>query len=251
MLSHQVVPGLCTSPWVIEAVLQELKQLKARIVIGDADVATVKQVEKAAKNWQILELCKKYGAKFVNLSKCKTKIVPFQGKVFDKLYFPLPIAQAESIITIPVLKTHSLSTMTCSLKNQWGCLPRYRQIYHDRLHQAIAEMNCAIKVNFVITDATICSEGNGPRNSTPKIVNSILASNDRVANDAICAEMIGVNHESIEYIKIAEELGIGTTKCKIIGEGIKNEHFLLPNLNKMFVIKWEMRLRHTPILRTL
>lgn len=251
LLSHQVVPGHCTSPWVLEAVLQEIKQLGAKVCVGDADVATVQQVELAAKNWDVLELCEKYGARFVNLSKCRTTTVSLKGKIFDKLQVPQPIAQADSIITIPVLKTHSLSTMTCSLKNQWGCLPRYRQIYHDRLHDAIAEMNLGIKVNFAVCDATVCSEGAGPRNGTPKIVNSILAAADRVALDSAAAEIIGIKAEEVLHIKKSEQLRLGSMNYQIIGEGIVSQNFKLPNLDKMFIIKWEMRLRQVPLLKTI
>lgn len=128
LLSHQVVPGHCTSPYVLEGVISKLRQMgNFDIYVGDADVATIKQVELAARNWGVIDICRKYGAKFVNLSKQPVKEVDFNGEIFKKIYVPQILADVDYIITMPVPKTHNVSTMTCALKNQWGCLPRFRQ----------------------------------------------------------------------------------------------------------------------------
>ncbi len=251
LLLKKVVPGLCTSPWVIEGIIKVLKKENKEIYIGDCNVATTKQVEEAAKNWGIIDLCKKYNIQFINLSKQQTKKIPLKGKIFKHLEVPKILTEVDSIISVPVLKTHVIPGMTCALKNQWGCIPTFRQQLHPIVHEAIPEINKGLKVNFCVVDATICLEGNGPVNGMPKIVNSVFASNDLVAIDAMCADFIGLNHKNISYIMNSEKLKVGSTKYTVIGDKLKKIKFLPPKIGGSPIVNIEMKLRKIPILNYL
>ena len=52
-IADQMIPGVSTSPWVFEAVLQELRRKlpDAEIFVGDADLAAYKQLHKTIKLW--------------------------------------------------------------------------------------------------------------------------------------------------------------------------------------------------------
>src|SRR3989344_3628878 len=130
LLSDQLVPGQCTSPWVLEGVLKVLTENGFSVVVGDADVATSRQAEPAAYRWGILDVCAKYGAQFVNLSKQETVTIPVNGEVWKEIPVPKIICESDARITLPVIKTHNVTTMTCALKNQWGCIPRFRHQFH-------------------------------------------------------------------------------------------------------------------------
>jgi len=249
LLIKTVVPGQCTSPWVVEGVLKVLSENGFKIFIGDANVATARQVEKAAKKWGIMELCRKYGAEFVNLSKQPVEIVEAKGKIFHYLKFPKILTEVDSIITLPVLKTHLIPGMTCALKNQWGCIPTFRQQFHSVLNDAIPEINKALKVKFAVVDATVCMEGNGPVNGIPKIVNSIFASNDLVAVDAAAADFIGLGFRNLGYILRAEKLGVGSTKYKVIGDSLEKEKFVPAKIGAQPVVAVEMAIRKIPLIR--
>ena len=251
LVSSQVIPGLCTSPWVLEGVLKELSKKNFKITVGDCDVATTNQVELAAKNWGILDVCKKYNAKFINLSKAKTiKVINLNNdiKFLKEINLPSILFQADSIITIPVLKTHNLSLMTCALKNQWGFLPKYRHNYHNDLDQVVAEINKTIPVSFCVVDATVCSEGNSPRCGTPKIVNKIIAGNNLASIDIIASRIIGLDYHEIPYIEKSLKLGIDGIMSEIFGS-YKNEHFRPPAFS--FIILIEMFLRKIPVINYL
>lgn len=251
LLIKTVIPGQCTSPWVIEGIIKVLKDNNKTIYIGDANVATTKQVEAAAKNWGIKDLCKKYDVKFINLSKQETKKVEVNGKIFKYVEIPKILTEVDSIITAPILKTHSIPGMTCALKNQWGCLPRFRQQLHTVVNEAIPEINKALKVKFAIVDATVCLEGNGPVNGIPKIVNSIFASNDLVAIDAMAADFIGLGKDNIGYIKYAEKIGLGTSEYQIRGDKLKPIKFIPAKINQSPIVNIEMRLRKIPLINNL
>lgn len=243
LLSNQVVPGQCTSPHVLEGVLKQLKKDGFKdIAVGDANVATSRQVMKAAKKWKHLEICKKYDVRFVNLSKEKRRKI--DSPVFGRIGIPEILLDSNSILTLPVLKTHNVAGFTCALKNQWGCLPEVRHNYHLMLDKCIPEINKILNPKFVITDATVCLEGTGPRTGKPKIMNAIFASNDLVAMDSFCGEIIGT--EDVPYLINAEKEGIGSRKYKLIGDKIEKTYFEPAILHNHPIVFLEFVFRKIP-----
>jgi uncharacterized protein (DUF362 family) len=257
LLSHQVVPGHCTSPWILEGVLKKLRDDgNFDVFVGDANVATIKQVDVGSVNWGYVDICKKYGAKFVNLSKEPIVKRKFNGKIFDAMYLPKILTEVDYIITLPVPKTHNVSIMTCSLKNQWGCIPTFRHQYHDRVHKAIAEINFALKPVFVVCDATICSEGEGPRTSIPKVCDYVFASKNLVAMDSFIADFMGLDKKAVEHIYWSEKIGLGSSQYSLIGNTkglLKNGRVVSRNFQKAVqknhpIVFLEMKLRKIPVI---
>lgn len=253
ILSNQLVPGQCTSPWVLEGVVKTVREAYplARIIIGDTDVATTRQVEKAADVWGVYDICNKYYASFVNLSKDQTVSVKVNGKIFESINVPKSIYDSNSMITVPVSKTHTVTVITGALKNQWGCIPRFRHQFHDVTEWAIPEINAAVRPEFVVVDSTISMEDSGPRTGIPKITDMIFASNDLVAMDAALSQFMGINVESVKYIKNAQSIGLGTMSYKNIGDKIEINQFALPNIKKTPFVYLEMKFRKIPGLRKL
>ncbi len=248
LLSDQLVPGQCTSPWILEGVIKVLLDADKEIVIGDTDVATSRQLEKSAKIWGVIDLCEKYKIPFVNLSKTKTINVKVNGEVFDSIDVPAIIKECDSRITLPVMKTHNVTIMTCALKNQWGCIPRFRHQFHDVTNYAIPEINKAVGMNFALVDATICMEDSGPRTGIPKIVNSIFATHDLVAMDALAAKIMNLDVEKVEYIKQAERIGLGAMDYACIGDKIEITPFKPAIRQKHPIVYTEMILRKIPFV---
>ena len=249
LMSNQVVPGQCTSPWIVESIIKVLKENKFYVVVGDADVATQRQVEESARKWGIFDICSRYGVRFVNLSEEKTETVDINGKVLKSVDVPKILLDCDKIITVPVLKTHNVTKMTCALKHQWSCIPRFRHQYHTVTDHVIPEVNKAVNVDFAFVDASICMEGNGPRVGKPKIVNALFASNDLVAVDAFAADFIGFNHKEIGYIINAEKMGLGSAKYKVVGDEVKKVKFEPAKIEQHPIVYLEMKLRKIPGLR--
>lgn len=247
-MSDQLIPSQNTSPWVVEAVVKEVKEKfpNKEIVMGDAEIATSRQLERAAKLWGFKDIAKKYDVKFVNLSKEEVKKVDIGGIIFHSLEFPKILLDAD-IMTIPVMKTHCITMMTGALKNQWGCVPRFRHQYHLVADQAIADINRFLNVKFAVVDGTISMEGDAPRTGDPKICNVIFASHDRVAADSAVSYYMGFDPRKIQLILNSEKLGIGTKDFQIVGDNFERNPFKAPHLDRHPVFHWEFKLRKSRI----
>lgn len=164
----------------------------------------------------IKAVAEKYDCKCVNAAREQWISVPIQGLHFNSIEIPLRLNKA-FFITFPKLKSHSITKLTCGLKNQMGLFrPKRKIIYHHMLDKLIVDCNLAMKPKLSIVDANLAMEGNyGPTYGIPRKLGLVIASNDVVAADSFCANFFGFNPKSIPYIKKASEKGLGDMKYKI------------------------------------
>lgn len=245
LISSEFVPGQCTSPLVLDSLFDALTSKNYEVTFGDADLAASRQCNKAAKVWGHLKLAKKYGVKFQNLSEDEIIKTPLNGKIFKELDIPRTVLETDSIISVPVIKTHCLTRLTCALKHFWGVVPRVRHQYHLMVDEAIADINTLVKpkVAFTLVDGTICMEGNAPRTGKPKICDLILTSTDSVAIDAVVAKYMNFNLP--KHILVAYDRGLGSLNYEIVGEDLKPNPFEPPSPDEQPIFFWEMNLRKT------
>lgn len=245
LISSEFVPGQCTSPLVLDGLFFELSKYAYDVTFGDADLAAARQCNKAAKVWGHLKLAKKYDVRFQNLSEDEMVKVPINGKIFKELDVPRTVIEADSIINVPVLKTHCLTKITCALKHFWGVAPRVRHQYHLVVDDAIAEINTLVKPRtaFTLVDGTIGMEGNAPRTGKPKICDLLLASTDPVATDAFLAKYMCFDIPN--HIRVAADYGLGLLKYNLNGDELEPNPFDPPTPDQQPIFFWEMRLRKT------
>jgi len=123
------------------------------------------------------------------------------------------ILDSDVFINVPVLKSHSSAKLTIAMKNLMGVVWDRRYWHKNDLHQCIADYATHRSPDLNIVDAYRVMKQNGPRGvSVDDVVmkNSLLISKDIVAVDAAAAKVFGFEPEEIPYIKIADEMGIGT-----------------------------------------
>jgi len=117
------------------------------------------------------------------------------------------------ILSIPILKAHSLSDVTLTMKNMMGAAPPKhfdagswrKSAFHERVHEAIFDLNRYRTPDFTLLDAVEgMAEAHlwGPECDPPP--NKLAASADPVAIDAWgCAEL-GLDWRSIGHIRMAD-----------------------------------------------
>jgi uncharacterized protein (DUF362 family) len=242
------IPGSVTSPWVIEGVIQTLRDWTDALYIVESD-QVLEDIEKAYRKMKLSDLLTRYNVKWINMSQSPSIKVPVpDGKVFHHLELPEILLESQ-VVTIPVMKTHAKTQITGAIKNQWGCISKLRHNYHLVLTDALADINSVIHPIFAVVDATIALEGNGPKSGKPRIVNRILASSDIVAVDAVQAKMMGFDPSSIAHLQACAQRGLGTAsinEIRIAGENdVKNMNLRFQPPRHNLVSKVEELLRRS------
>jgi uncharacterized protein (DUF362 family) len=207
-------------PYILDALLSVLKSRfpKASITIIENDATSV-NADNIFSYLTIDSIAGKYGCSCVNVAREQWKFVQINGLHYSSIEIPEKLSNA-FFITFPKLKPHIKTKLTCGLKNQMGLFrPKRKVLYHHMLDELIVDCNLAMKPNLSIVDANLVMEGNyGPTYGSPRRLGLLIASNDVVAADSLCAKFFGFNPKSISHVKKASEKGLGDMKFEILSD---------------------------------
>ncbi len=120
--------------------------------------------------------------------------------------------EVDFLINMPVLKGHCQTIVTGALKNMKGCISdREKRHFHALgLDRPIAYLNKVIKPQFILGDG-ICGDLDFEEGGNPVRMNRMFCGTDPVLIDSYIASNMGYEPHDIEYIKIAEEIGVGSS----------------------------------------
>jgi uncharacterized protein (DUF362 family) len=197
--------------------LLESSYPSASITVLEND-ATGVNADNISKFLGIDKVIEKHKCKFLNVARGDWMSINIDGLHFKQLDVPSILRACDLFITFPKLKSHTITKLTCSLKNQMGLFrPKRKIAYHHILDDLIVDCNLAMKPNLTIVDANLAMEGNyGPTYGSPKRLGLLIASRDLVATDSFCAKLFGLNPKSIGYIKKAADKKLGSTRFKLV-----------------------------------
>ncbi|MDM8554697.1 DUF362 domain-containing protein [Desulfococcaceae bacterium HSG7] len=203
---------ITTSPECCEVIIEYIrKHSKAEIVIAEGCGDTNYETDEVFKNLGYTAMAEKQGVHLADLNYGPVKTLKNPDcPVFPKMYLP-EIAFNHYIISVPVLKAHSLAGMTGSLKNMMGfAQPEYysgrygiwkKAVFHRRMQESIIDLN-----KYLIPDLSVidCSIGMaefhlGGARCDPHVKKIIAAYNPWLA-DREAAELLKLNWNHIEHI---------------------------------------------------
>jgi len=217
--------GVTTDPQVLDPLLKILrgKYPSSEIYLFEND-ATGTLADNLFPWLGLDKIIGRYDVKFVNIAHEKWEKVFVHGYRFNEVEVPSKLLSS-LIVNHPKLKTHGRTKISCGLKNIFGCYRIKEKVkYHHFLDKAIADINMAIKSDFVIVDGYLALEGNrGPTQGYPKKVGIFVGGDDVVAVDSCCARFMGFNPRSVGHIVKARRKGLGSMKYKLNSEIAKTD----------------------------
>ncbi len=161
----------------------------------------------------------------LNTAPCRRLRNP-RCRRWPEIYLP-EIVLDSFVLSVPVLKAHSMAGVTLTMKNMMGAAPpaHYRQdghwqkaSFHEDIQAAIFDLNQYRTPDFTLLDATVgMAEAHlwGPVCSPPKGL--LAAGRDPVAMDAYGAGLLGKPWQEIGHIAMAHGL-LGEADPLIINE---------------------------------
>ncbi len=200
-----------------EAVVRYVQRCsQARIVIAEGCGDSVLETDEVFATCGYRKLARAYGLELLDLNRAPLREVEQpECLVFPQMQLP-EVAFLYYIISVPVLKAHSLATITGSLKNMMGFAPpehysgRYgnwkKSLFHGRMQQSIIDLNRYIAPDLTIMDASIgLAEFHlgGPPCDPP--VAKIVAGYNPWEVDREAAGLLGLDWRTIEHIRAGFE----------------------------------------------
>lgn len=135
-----------------------------------------------------------------------------RGKSLKRWQIYKDALDADCYINVPVAKNHGLSRLTLGLKNSMGVIGGNRGSLHFDIGQKLADLATVLQPTLTVVDATRMLLANGPqggRLSDVKVADTIIATRDPVAADALATTLFGLRPEDIGSTVAAFSMGLG------------------------------------------
>jgi uncharacterized protein (DUF362 family) len=227
------IPGnhINTHPLLVSAAVECFRQLGAAAVRVGEGPGHQRDTELVLFESGMADELRQQKVPFVDLNRDELVERPLLAAYTDLKYLWLPrtVLASDFVVSMPKVKPHHWSGVTLSMKNMFGVVPgaKYgwpKNILHWKgIQQSILDVCATLPIHFVIADAIVAMEGNGPLNGTPRPLHRIVLADDPVAADATCARLMGLQPEKIAHIRVgAQFLGnCSTSRIDQLAEPVR------------------------------
>jgi uncharacterized protein (DUF362 family) len=261
-------PYFTTKPRVVRTLAELMKSAGKEVLIGEGSASgsgfNVKDgVTYRTRNREILdgmqqyvfdalgytELARSIGTPLVNLHSGELAEVGISnGLAFDTISLHHSLTEIDLLCSVPMMKTHSLATVTLGMKNLIGLYPgtiyySVRSWLHDHAAKARSpgvafetiDMVRANKLGLVVVDGSWAMEGDGPTAGSPVKMDLIIAGTNPLATDMATAYIMGFEPHEVPTFTWANRVGMqpsSVSEIEIRGETLESVRrpFVRPNV---------------------
>lgn len=216
LVEYSPVAPINTHPTVIAAAVDGFYRMgAARVVVGEGP-GHVRDIDLLLDESGVREALRAVGkASFVDLNNDTVHRVPTTTSLtsLSELWLPETLLAADIVVSMPKVKTHHWAGVTLSLKNLFGVIPGSvygwpKNILHwQGIDNSILELAATAPIHYVIADGIEAMEGNGPLHGRSKHLGCLVFTDDPVAADAVCCQLLGIGAHAIRHLAHAAALG--------------------------------------------
>ena len=229
-----------TNPAVIRAIAKAVIKLGGIPYIGDSPSGQFnkRRLEKVYKKADLIKLSNELGIE-LNYDTTFKKIDINEGKKLKKSLICSFVLDADKIIAIPKLKTHSFMIMTLATKIMFGAVPgltkvRYHSTFFRRkaFSDMLLDINSIVKPNLIIMDGITAMQGDGPAGGTPIDLGILLASEDAVSMDLTVCKALKIEPLGVPILKQAKIRGLWPSEINypiLSPKDVEYDNFILPS----------------------
>lgn len=243
-----------THPTVVAAAARVLKELGAcEIVVAESSGGpyTDASMKSHYKNCRIADVAREEGLILNTKTGFRTMHYPdgIKCRTFNIID---PIMKADVIVNICKLKTHSLTKLSCGVKNLFGAIPGVEKFeMHARFpnQEDFVEMICDLcamlsenKEMITICDGIVGMEGNGPTGGTPKDYGVLLTSTSAFCLDRVAEALLRFDG-TVPMLAAATRRGLmpeSASDIPVIGDSLdvcRIDSVVLPDTQKFNILR--------------
>ena len=232
--------AVVTPPAVVKALAETILHSGAIPYIGDSPSGqfTKRRLEKTYQKSGLLTVANELGIE-LNYDTGVTKINIPHGKRLEKTVFCDFVLNADKIIAVPKIKTHSYMIMTLATKIMYGAVPgltkaKYHSLFFKRTAFAdiLLDILSVRKPDLIVMDGITGMQGDGPSGGTPVELGVLLASEDAVAMDLAVCDLLGIEPIWIPTLRQAKIRGLWPSEIQyplLSPEKVRFSGFRLPS----------------------
>jgi uncharacterized protein (DUF362 family) len=219
--------GVTTQPSFVIAVSEYFHHKGAEVIIADSPGGYYHPTLLKS----LYKVCRMDEAILAELNlNTDAEIVKWEDKEFNIIK---PLVDADIIVNLARMKTHTLCDMTAAVKNMFGSLPglvkaEYHAKYPNKkvFSEMLVDLCLANAPQINIVDGVVGMEGEGPANGTPIKTGIIIGSANPFSADCLCAKLMGFGEDEVDTVRISKERGLCPKSEELNVEGENALHYM-------------------------
>ncbi len=213
--------AILTHPMIVRSVVEYVLEKGAKPTVSDSPA--VGSIEKVLKESGIKDALKGLDVKYHEFKESRIVDV---GEPFKKIEIAADALNADVMINLPKLKTHTQMMLTLGVKNLFGCIVGLKKpewhlrtgVDREMFAELLVKIYQAIKPGITILDGILAMEGQGPAKSgTPRELGVLMASDNAASIDIAVCTMLGIAPEALLTNRIAMERDLANKDISIDG----------------------------------
>ena len=195
--------AVTTHPELVRFVVRSLKAAGARVSVGDSPASTA-NLRNVWASTGMADVCAEEDVPLVSLEQAGARSFDIDGFVFS---VAVPVLEADLIVSLPKVKSHSLTLLTAAVKNIYGTIPGYSKTTLHRLHpkpqsfgRLIESIWKVVPPAWSLADAIVGMEGQGPANGRPIALGFLAASSNPFALDRALCDVLNIDVRRVPYL---------------------------------------------------
>jgi uncharacterized protein (DUF362 family)/Pyruvate/2-oxoacid:ferredoxin oxidoreductase delta subunit len=224
--------AMLTHPMVVRGVVEYALERGGKVQISDSPAMGT--FEKVLNESGIREGLKGLEVTYKEFKDSATVDV---GEPFKKIEIARDAMDADVLINLPKLKTHSQMLLTLGVKNLFGCIVGFRKpqwhlragVDREVFATLLVRIYQTLKPKLNILDGILAMEGEGPgKGGRPKELGILLGSADAVALDVMVCRLLRLREDQLLTNKMARTFGLLDGPVDLVGDRIAIREFRLP-----------------------
>jgi len=195
--------AVTTHPELVRQMLRALKPAGARLAVGDSPASTA-NLENVWRATGMAAVCAEEEVPLISFEQAGVLAFERNGFAFS---VARPVLEADLIVNLPKVKSHSLTLLTAAVKNLYGAIPGYAKTTLHRLHPRPATFGALLRTLWDVlppvwnlADGIVGMEGQGPANGRPVQLGFLAASRDPFALDRALCDLLHIDARRVPFL---------------------------------------------------
>lgn len=214
---------------LLQSVVELILEAGAKVTIGESAGAVWRPTRKVFNQLGVPELARRLGVELIAFDDRPNDWVrvKINGDYLSKVIMPRSAYEADKMVYLPCMKTHTLGAFSGAIKLAFGFVaPGQRRSFHlGHLQQKLAEVSLCWQPDLIVMDGRKAFVSGGPDRGQLVESGLVLASGDLIAIDVEAMKVllnyrasnkIPANPWELPQIATALKHGLGTKEGKYI-----------------------------------
>lgn len=195
--------AVTTHPELVRQLIRRFKAAGAHVTVGDSPASTA-NLQRVWEASGMAAVCAEEQVPLISFEQAGVTAFERNGFSFTIVN---PVLEADLIVNLPKVKSHSLTMLTAAVKNMYGAIPGYSKTVLHRLHPNVGDFGRLVRTlwqvlppTWTVADGIVGMEGQGPANGKPIRLGFLAAAEDPFALDRALCSVLRIDPRRVPYL---------------------------------------------------